>query len=499
MKPLRERVSCGRTAGVVRRLARSSSLLSLGLGPAAEPAAGCGGRGRRGRARGRRLRRQRPARRHSDRRRHRASSDAGRLRWRGRVLHQLPVADGPTTSSRCSSSTWASTSCASATGTRTRAASGTTPDTAFTDTATVAIVQKATAALGHPPKILMSSWSPPAYLKSNGLTKGSARHAAPERRRVPVRGSSPIGGCDRSPPIRRRAWCPTTSAFRTSPISSTPVWETCQLDTRRGRDQRRLRPRARRGVGGDRRVRRWEPSRKIVGPETSGVNNGVQRYLNNMTPSSFDVVAHHLYNGGMAGNDPAPDSFATTMTNAAKRTSAAAGKPIFMTEFAPQAPSLFNTAWMIQDALTTEGVVGVHLLGPDLGAARDGGRGAGRPGHDRGSGSVVAVHDQRHVLRDEALRALDRSRLDARRRRCRADRSAIRSSAFVSPDGASLTVVLLNTDSADHVVSVDPGAVRSRPPPSTERRGRRARGGRSLRRRAIPLPAQSIATLVLTP
>jgi glucuronoarabinoxylan endo-1,4-beta-xylanase len=36
--------------------------------------------------------------------------------------------------------------------------------------------------------------------------------------------------------------------------------------------------------------------------------------------------------------------------------------------------------------------------------------------------------------------------------------SAVRASAFVSPDGGSLTLVLLNTDSKDHIASVDPGA-----------------------------------------
>ena len=44
--------------------------------------------------------------------------------------------------------------------------------TPFSDNNAVQIVQKATAARGGtPPKILMSSWTPPAYLKSNGVTR----------------------------------------------------------------------------------------------------------------------------------------------------------------------------------------------------------------------------------------------------------------------------------------------------------------------------------------
>ena len=48
----------------------------------------------------------------------------------------------------------------------------TTTDTPFSDSASVQIVQKATAARGGtPPKILMSAWTPPAHLKSNGVTR----------------------------------------------------------------------------------------------------------------------------------------------------------------------------------------------------------------------------------------------------------------------------------------------------------------------------------------
>ena len=39
-------------------------------------------------------------------------------------------------------------------------------------TRTATIVSNATASLGHPPRIMISSWSPPAYLKSTGSTVG---------------------------------------------------------------------------------------------------------------------------------------------------------------------------------------------------------------------------------------------------------------------------------------------------------------------------------------
>ena len=58
------------------------------------------------------------------------------------------------------------------TGIRTRAPTDATPDTPSPTAPQVQIVQKAAAARGGtPPKILMSAWTPPAYLKSNGVTR----------------------------------------------------------------------------------------------------------------------------------------------------------------------------------------------------------------------------------------------------------------------------------------------------------------------------------------
>jgi glucuronoarabinoxylan endo-1,4-beta-xylanase len=376
-----------------------------------------------------------------------------------------------------------------------QSASGTTPDSAFTDTATVAIVQKAAAALGHPPKILMSSWSPPAYLKSNGLTKGS-------------RGTLLQSGGAYQYAQFGDWWVRSIAAYSAQGVAPDYIsiqnepdffnkdWETCQLDSAEDATNAGYGS-ALDAVSAAIAASTLGTKPQIVGPETSGVNNGFLRYLNNMTPSSFDVVAHHLYNGGMAGNDPAPDSFATTMTNAASAP-AAAGKPIFMTEFAPQAPGLFNTAWMIQDALTTEGVSAYIYWGliwapPTTAGAAPAGL-VTIAGAD--PSSAYTINDTFYAMKHFA-RWTDPgwTRVGAT-----ADASVIRSSAFVSPDGTSLTIVLLNTDMADHVVAVDPGsfafattAVYRTSGPS-ERAASVAYGPS-----AIPLPAQSIATLLLTP
>src|SRR6266700_1534901 len=54
-----------------------------------------------------------------------------------------------------------------------QAATGTSTSTAFGEGAAVTVVQRARAALGRTPKILVSAWSPPWYLESNATTKGT--------------------------------------------------------------------------------------------------------------------------------------------------------------------------------------------------------------------------------------------------------------------------------------------------------------------------------------
>ena len=373
-------------------------------------------------------------------------------------------------------------------------ASGTTPDTGFTDTASVAIVQKATAAMGHPPKILMSSWSPPAYLKSNALTKGSrgtllrtagtydyAQFADWWVRSIAAYTAEGV--------------VPDYISIQNEPDFFNAGWETCQLDTAEDATNAGY-GRALDDVAAAIAGSTLGTKPKLVGPENSGANNGVQRYLNNMSPASFDVVAHHLYNGGMAGNDPAPDSFATAMTNVANAASNAGGKPIFMTEFAPQAPSLLNTAWMIQDALTTEGVSAYIYWGLIWAPPSAGAPPAGLvtiAGADPSSPYTIndTYYAMKHFARwtdPEWVRVGAASSVDA-----------VRSSAFVSPDGASLTVVLLNTDSVEHVVSVGTVATFASTTvyrtSGAEERAAAVPYGPD----AIPLPASSIATLVLTP
>ena len=65
--------------------------------------------------------------------------------------------------------------------------------------------------------------------------------------------------------------------------------------------------------------------------------------------------------------------------------------------------------------------------------------------------------------------------------------TVITASAFLSPDGTQLTLVLINTDGADHQVTIDPGTFAGRPPTSTGRSGTTERfaARRPARRRGL--------------
>ena len=79
--------------------------------------------------------------------------------------------------------------------------------------------------------------------------------------------------------------------------------------------------------------------------------------------------------------------------------------------------------------------------------------------------------------------------------------STVRASAFVSPDGSSLTLVLLNTDSKDHLVSVDPGgfAFGTLAVYRTSGDSERATPVTPESDGSITLPSRAIATITYTP
>ena len=385
----------------------------------------------------------------------------------------------------------------------------TTSSTPFTDNAAVQIVQKATAARGGQPlKILMSSWSPPAYLKSNGMTKPPPGSGASDA------GSPLPGTLIKNDGAYAYAefgdwWLRSLQAYaaqgvvpdyisiQNEPDFYATDWEACLFAATEGGTVQGI---AAAGYGqaldavfGAIQGSNLTVKPHLIGPETSGIGSGkVQRYLAGMNSASFYGVAHHLYNGGATGRNPAPDSFALSMATVA---TSVAGKPTFMTEYSPGGPTMFDTAWLMHNALTVEGVSAYIYWELIWG---------GQPSPvplvsiaNASPGSTYTVNDTYYALKHFA-KWTDPGwvRVDAT-----PSVAEVKASAFISPDGKQLTVVLLNTDTADHVVAVNPGTfafstlTAYRSSGTSERASQAVLGDDG----GIALPARSIATLTYGP
>jgi glucuronoarabinoxylan endo-1,4-beta-xylanase len=386
----------------------------------------------------------------------------------------------------------------------------TTPTTPFSDRAAVQIVQKAAAARGGtPPKILMSSWSPPAYLKSNGVTQPPFNS-----------GSGGSGGSGSAGTLVQNAgayayadfadwWVRSLQAYaaqkvvpdyisiQNEPDFFTTEWETCLFGAREGASLSGI-PVAGYGqaldsVYGAIQASTLASRPVVLGPETTGFgDNIVQNYLNGLNPAELGGIAHHMY--GSTEDNPGPDQFTGAMRDVA-RSGSAVGLPTFMTEYSPNSPTMFDTAWLINNALTVENASAYiyweliwNNQTPATGLVTIASPSPGSP---------YTINDIYYALKHFA-RWTDPGwvRVDAA-----SSVSAVRTSAFVSPDGTSLTLVLLNAGSKDHMVAVSPGAFTFgslaiyRTSGASERTALVSPESDG----SISLPSRSIATLTYTP
>ena len=381
----------------------------------------------------------------------------------------------------------------------------TTTTTPFSDANAVQILQKATAARGGtPPKIEMSSWTPPAYLKSNGVTRPPFGSGASATAGTLIQSGGAYDYADfgdwwaRSLQAYAAAGVvPDWISIQNEPDFYTPDWETCVFGATEGATVVGI-PAAGYGQALDAVAAAIEAAALasppvVLGPEPTGMNNdNVQHYLDGLDTSKLGGIAHHMY--GSTSDNPAPDSFEGAMRNVAA-SGQAAGLPTFMTEYQPNAPTMFDTAWLINDALTVENV-SVYLWWelvwsdqtPETGLVSIAGGSATAP---------YTVNDLYYALKHFA-RWTDPGwvRVDAT-----SSVSSVRTSAFVSPDGSSLTLVLLNTDSEDHLVSVDPGSFSfgTLAVYRTSGDSERAAPVTPENDGSITLPSRAIATVTYTP
>jgi glucuronoarabinoxylan endo-1,4-beta-xylanase len=322
---------------------------------------------------------------------------------------------------------------------------------------TVALVTAARTSLGHDPVIVMSSWSPPAIMKSNNnvIAGTLARTAAGDFR------YADFGAWWRSALDAHAAAgvFPNFISIQNEPDfvpTGSNTWASCLLDATEGATNAGYGP-ALDAVASA--IADLSPRPVLIGPEVSGISgNRVQSYLSAMTSEGLvdrlGGVAHHLYNGGSAAM---PNTFNAGINALA---AVAGGKPLFQTEFGPSPVDMFNVAWLIQNAVTVESAASyLHwdlIWGDSIASASPQGlvttENPFSPANwktPKGYRINDAYYAVRHFSKwiDTGWQRVATS----------ATASVIRASAFTSPDGLSLTVVLLNTDSEPHAVTVDRG------------------------------------------
>ena len=302
------------------------------------------------------------------------------------------------------------------------------------------IVRGARESLGYPVTVMMSSWSPPADLKSNRSEKNGGTLA---------RGEGGEFVYDKFADY----WRDSLVAYRSVGIEPKYIslqnepdfraeWESCLfLPTEGEQGGVKYAGYDRALAAVHRRVQTLPAPPRLVGPETLGVGGGnPQSFLPPADRARMDrigAVAHHLYSGG---THVEPDSFVEELR--AIR-AAYPGKLRFQTEFGRS--DGFQTAWLIHNSLVEEEAHAYVYWA------------AIWPGDD----ALITIDNpwQRAEWKNpDGFRLNDRyyalkhySYFTApgyRRVEVTAADPRIKVSAFLSPDGRSLTVVALNTAEA---------------------------------------------------
>ncbi len=367
---------------------------------------------------------------------------------------------------------------------------------AFDDS--VAVVNLARASMAPGPRILMSSWSPPATLKDTGDTKNGGTLARQADGAFAYAGFGQWWARALSA-YAARGVRPDYISIQNEP-NFTATWETCRFGpsetaTRAGYGQALAAVHA--------EIQAMSPRPQLIGPETAGiVGTSVQGYLGGagFDISQVDGIAHHLYSGG---DGAAPDSFVGGMAGVAAAADAA-GKPIFMTEYSDVDADMVAVAWLIHNAITVGGAAAYVywdlVWAPPMDAAATSAlvtlENPFSPGTWTATKGYI-VRDAYHAVRHYS-RWVDS---DWRRVGATSTSVALKISAFLAPDGAHATLVMVNTDVSEHAVMLATGDfayVTSAVYRSSGADERTADLGPLGADAIVTLPARSIATVTLT-
>ncbi len=303
------------------------------------------------------------------------------------------------------------------------------------------IISAGEASLGRPLHVLVSCWSPPAYLKSNGQTQNGGTLA------------SDSGGYQYAEfadwwADSITAWAGVGVEVDYLSIQNEPdwtaSWDTCRYDPTETSSIAGY-AEAFEAVYGEMYSRFGSSMPKMIGPETTGFYGAAGHSLSDYVsalihPNHVYGYAHHLYNIA-AGDDP--DAYLGAMQNF---NSAWGSKPLFQTEYEKTNeswPDALHIALLLHNSLTVE-EVSAYLYW-DLFWGESG------SGFVSISPSTYTIYNDYYGFKHfSAFIHSGWQRVEAT-----TDSTALRISAYISPDGQTLSVVVINT-SADTGVSLTP-------------------------------------------
>jgi glucuronoarabinoxylan endo-1,4-beta-xylanase len=352
------------------------------------------------------------------------------------------------------------------------------------------IMRRATEALGRKPKLLLSSWSPPARLKASGverckngvdctLKKQNGRFMYQEFAEYWLSSVEHYRSLDLAPDY---------VSIQNEPDFIPPDWEGCKFEPTESADYPGYGT-ALAAVHAKFAQLRSRP--KLLGPEVLGVHyQRVQKYMAGLDATLLDGVAHHIYEKGedpmWDWREPGPDSFIDELSAVGALTD----KPLYQTEFSTNedrgVDGGFETAWLVHHSLVHEGTAA--FLYWDL--VWDGAAGlVGMVGRE------AKPRDQYYAIRHFA-RYTDPGHM---RVATRSSEATLLASGYVSPDERRLTVVVLNTSARSADIEFEPGfaAVKSAVYRTSFRPGRSRRWEElGAVKGALRMPARSVATVV---
>lgn len=357
---------------------------------------------------------------------------------------------------------------------------------------TAAFVQAVHEA-GFSPVLLMSSWNPPLSLKSNGDLRNGGT--------LPQDSSGAFDYADFG-----AWWAESLTAFaaatggivpdyvsiQNEPDYTTNNEGTCLFDptegTHAGYGQALVAVKAAVAAAAAQPTGGF-PMPKFIGPENDSLGkNEFEKYMTGLSsPTNYlddlDAVAHHLYG---SGTDSIPNTFNTNMMGVAQT---AAGKPIWQSEYAPGKQSFYDTAWLIQNAVSIEGVS--TYLYWDL--------------YWPMSTGLVSTTSTGYVINDDYYAVQHFAKgigVGWTRVAATSSDPSLLVSAFLSPDATKLTLVLLDIGSDEYQVTISPGTfvgATSNLYRSSGTTERFAALGPLDTTGSFPMPTGSVATVMLSP